>query len=829
RIIFKDFETSNWTWDPVAKAYYWHRFYSHQPDLNFDNPEVRQAVKDVADFWFRLGVDAFRLDAIPYLYERNDTNCENLPETHAYLKELRAHIDKTFPGRMLLAEANQWPDDSVAYFGDGDECQMCFHFPVMPRLFMAVRMEDRYPIIDILRQTPAIPPNCQWAMFLRNHDELTLEMVTDEERDYMYRVYAQDRQARINLGIRRRLAPLLGNNRRRIELMNALLFSMPGTPVLYYGDEIGMGDNIYLGDRNGVRTPMQWNGDRNAGFSEGNPQRLFLPIVSDEEYHPHRVNVEAQQNNPSSLLWWMKRMIEQRKQYKAFGRGSIRFLEPENRKVLVFVRAFGEERLLVVANLSRYTQYIDLDLREWQGMVPVEVFGRVRFPQIDEGFYRITVGAYGFYWFALEPAEASHEAIEIRGGKLEVPVVKIGSFDRLTEDGAVSALTKLLPRFLQTRRWYGGKTRRTTDLDVVELLEIPGIDGYIALVRLDYSEGDPDFYILPVAVARGEAATSVEMRHADSLVARLEARDGSTGVLYGAIWDARFRNALLNLIRDGGALQGRAGVLAGIPAPLLTGEASREEMDSHVTRGEQSNTSMIFGEKYILKLFRKVEPGVNPDIEISSWLTQSGFANSPAFFGHIEYRQPHQEVWHIAILHELVKNDGDAWKYTLDSLSQFYENALAGAEVPARDGISVLDRAWQEPSNRAIELIGTYLESARLLGQRTAEMHLALFKADVPHLAPEPFTDHYRMGLYHAFISQVNRSLDELRRALPRLPEATAQLARSVLEREQEIREGFAGLRTERIQSIRIRAHGDLHLGQVLYTGRDFVIIDFEG
>ncbi|MBC8168028.1 MAG: maltose alpha-D-glucosyltransferase, partial [Bryobacteraceae bacterium] len=282
RIIFKDFETSNWTWDPVAKAYYWHRFYSHQPDLNFDNPEVRQAVKDVADFWFRLGVDAFRLDAIPYLYERNDTNCENLPETHAYLKELRAHIDRTFPGRMLLAEANQWPDDSVAYFGDGDECQMCFHFPVMPRLFMAVRMEDRYPIIDILRQTPAIPPNCQWAMFLRNHDELTLEMVTDEERDYMYRVYAQDRQARINLGIRRRLAPLLGNNRRRIELMNALLFSMPGTPVLYYGDEIGMGDNIYLGDRNGVRTPMQWNGDRNAGFSEANPQRLFLPIVSDE-------------------------------------------------------------------------------------------------------------------------------------------------------------------------------------------------------------------------------------------------------------------------------------------------------------------------------------------------------------------------------------------------------------------------------------------------------------------------------------------------------------------------------------------------------------------
>ena len=362
RIIFKDFETSNWTWDPVAKAYYWHRFYSHQPDLNFDSPAVRQAVKDAAGFWFDMGVDAFRLDAIPYLYERENTNCENLPETHEFLKELRAYIDRKYPGRMLLAEANQWPDDSVAYFGDGNECHMCFHFPVMPRMFMAVRMEDRYPIIEILNQTPPIPANCQWAMFLRNHDELTLEMVTDEERDYMYRVYAHDRQARINLGIRRRLAPLLGNDRRRIELMNALLFSLPGTPVLYYGDEIGMGDNIYLGDRNGVRTPMQWSADRNAGFSNANPQRLYLPIISDPEYGSETINVESQQNNPNSLLWWTKRMIEQRKQYRAFGRGSIQFLHPDNRKVLAFVRQYENEQILVVANLSRYPQYAELDL-----------------------------------------------------------------------------------------------------------------------------------------------------------------------------------------------------------------------------------------------------------------------------------------------------------------------------------------------------------------------------------------------------------------------------------------------------------------------------------
>lgn len=449
RIIFKDFESSNWTWDPVAKAHYWHRFYSHQPDLNFDNPAVRQAVKDVASFWFDMGVDAFRLDAIPYLFEREGTNCENLVETHDFLKEFRAHVDEHYPGRMLLAEANQWPDDSVAYFGTGNECHMCFHFPVMPRMFMAVRMEDRYPIIEILDQTPAIPQNCQWAMFLRNHDELTLEMVTDEERDYMYRVYAQDRQSRINLGIRRRLAPLLGNDRRRVELMNALLFSLPGTPVIYYGDEIGMGDNIYLGDRNGVRTPMQWSADRNSGFSNANPQRLFLPVISDPEYGPETINVESQQNNPNSLLWWMRRTIEHRKQYKAFGRGSIQFLHPDNRKVLAFVRSYQDENILVVANLSRYSQYAELDLSQWKGLAPVEIFGKVRFPSVGEGTYTITLGGHSFYWFSLEHARKSAETIEVG---IKAPTVDIRSWDDLVEEPTLDALARLLPGFLSTLR-----------------------------------------------------------------------------------------------------------------------------------------------------------------------------------------------------------------------------------------------------------------------------------------------------------------------------------------------------------------------------------------
>ena len=411
RIIFTDTERSNWTWDPVANAYYWHRFFHHQPDLNFDNPRVRAEIKKAFDFWLDMGVDGLRLDAIPYLYEREGTNGENLPETHEFLRELRQHMDAKYGDRMLLAEANQWPEDAAAYFGQGDECHMCFHFPVMPRMYMALRMEDRFPLYDILEQTPPIPETSQWALFLRNHDELTLEMVTDEERDYMYRVYAHDPQMRINLGIRRRLAPLLGNNRRRIELLNGLLMSLPGTPVIYYGDEIGMGDNVYLGDRNGVRTPMQWSGDRNAGFSEANRQRLFLPVITDPEYHFEAVNVEAQQANPQSLLWWMKRLIALRKEHVAFGRGSLTFLHPDNRRIVAFVREHEGEQILVVANMSRFVQYADLDLSAYRGLVPVEMFGRVEFPRIGDRPLFMTLGPHAFIWFSLEadPSGRGHE------------------------------------------------------------------------------------------------------------------------------------------------------------------------------------------------------------------------------------------------------------------------------------------------------------------------------------------------------------------------------------------------------------------------------------
>ncbi|HVF56799.1 MAG TPA: maltose alpha-D-glucosyltransferase [Pyrinomonadaceae bacterium] len=402
RIIFTDTERSNWTWDDEAQSFYWHRFFSHQPDLNYDNEEVQQAMLDVVSFWLEMGVDGFRVDAVPYLFEREGTNCENLPETHAFLKRLRAHVESRWPDRLLLAEANQWPEDVVEYFGRGDEFHMNYHFPIMPRLFMALRQEDRRPIVEILERTPAIPENCQWGMFLRNHDELTLEMVTDEERDYLYNEYARDKRMRLNVGIRRRLAPLLDNSRRRIELLHGLLFSLPGSPFLYYGDEIGMGDNIYLGDRDGVRTPMQWSADRNAGFSRADFAQLYFPVIMDTVYGYQSVNVEAQQRYSTSLLQWMRQMIHLRKAHHVFGRGSMQFVKPENRAVFAFTRSYGDDRVLCVFNLSQHAQPAQLALGEHAGETPVEMLGETAFPVIGSEPYQLALAPLGFYWFLLK-------------------------------------------------------------------------------------------------------------------------------------------------------------------------------------------------------------------------------------------------------------------------------------------------------------------------------------------------------------------------------------------------------------------------------------------
>ncbi len=823
RIIFNDFETSNWSWDPVAKSYYWHRFYAHQPDLNFDNPVVQRTMFEVLDFWLDMGVDGLRLDAVPYLFEREGTNCENLSEGHDFLRRLRAHVDRRHTDRMLLAEANQWPEDAVAYFGAGDECHMAFHFPVMPRMFMSVRMEDRFPMVDILDQTPPIADTAQWALFLRNHDELTLEMVTDEERDYMYRMYAVDPQMRINLGIRRRLAPLLGNDRRMIELMNGLLFSLPGTPVVYYGDEIGMGDNIYLGDRNGVRTPMQWSADRNAGFSRANPQQLYLPVIIDPEYHSEAVNVEAQQANPNSLLWWMKRLIAQRKRHPALGRGSLRMLYPENRKVLTFLRSHDDDHILVVANLSRHAQYVELDLSSFRGTTPVELFGGTEFPKIGDLPYLLTLGPHAFYWFLLEPqlkreADASERTLP--------PLSVEGPWHAILRTPKRAPLEEILPAYLRERRWFGGKGRKIKAVRIGEAIPL-GKDPFAFLTFLDveYTEGESDRYVLPLAVSDPDP----EWPPRDA-IATLWSHDGAR-VLYDAVWSPRFGASLLEAIGGRRRLAGRHGELVASPSHVYRRLAQHaSDAEPVVMSAEQSNTSIAYRTSLVLKLIRRADEGTNPDLEIGRFLTDRGrFGQTPALAGSLEFRRTRRAPITVGILQEFVPNEGDAWTYTLDELSSFVERALArnaetsGTLLP--DKTALLDLAGEEPPPRACEEMGRFLESAALLGRRTAELHLALASDDEdPAFAPEPFNELSRRSLYQSLRGQAGRTMALLRRKA-----AGSPMLESVLALNDEIMERFHAVMTERITATRIRCHGDYHLGQVLYTGKDFVIIDFEG
>jgi maltose alpha-D-glucosyltransferase / alpha-amylase len=838
RIIFKDFEHSNWTWDPLAGAYYWHRFYSHQPDLNFDNPRVQQEVIKAMDFWFDAGVDGLRLDAIPYLYEREGTNSENLPETHAFLKQLRAHVDEKYEDRMLLAEANQWPEDSVAYFGDGDECHMSFHFPLMPRMFMGIRMEDRYPIIDILEQTPEIPETAQWAIFLRNHDELTLEMVTDEERDYMYRVYAQDPQMRINLGIRRRLAPLLGNNRRRIELMNGLLMSLPGTPVIYYGDEIGMGDNIYLGDRDSVRTPMQWNSDRNAGFSKANRQRMFLPVIVDPEYHFEAINVETQQDNPHSLLWWMKRLIALRKRFHAFGQGTLEFLHPENRKVLAFVREYEDERILVLANLSRFVQAVDLDLSRWEGLVPVEMFGRVEFPPVSEDSYFITLGPHSFYWFSLEPQRVEVEGGDVHTSDTELPkLTTAGPWTRILNARGRGSLEDVLPGYLRTKRWFGGKSRRIKSARVQDALPVDG-DGagvHLAFVLVEYTEGNPETYAIPLAFATGEHAGHLLEHSPQAALARLGLRSGEDGVLFDALFEPAVAELLLNLIGRRRRLRSNGNQLVGATTSAYRTIMSESDgpLPPRISGAEQSNTSIIYGQDFILKLFRKIEPGVNPDLEIGRYLTRQGFEHSPPIAGWLEYQTRNQEPMTVGILIRYEQNEGDAWTFTLDAISRYFDRVVTETEPPepqSTTSANLLELARLAPPETAIEYFDTYLDDAWLLGKRTAEMHIAMAADQVnPDFAPEQFTTFSQRSIYQSMRTSARQTMQSLRRMRRTLPEEALALADEVISLEPDIEERMRMMIQRRIDGIRSRTHGDYHLGQVLFTGKDFMIIDFEG
>ncbi len=836
RIIFKDFEASNWTWDPVAKAYYWHRFYSHQPDLNFDNPHVQKAMMRVMDYWLNMGIDGLRLDAIPYLYEREGTHCENLPETYEYLKKLRARIDGKFKNKILLAEANQWPEDAAAYFGKGDACHMAFHFPLMPRMFMAVRMEDRFPIIDILEQTPALPEGCQWAIFLRNHDELTLEMVTDEERDYMYRIYARDPKMRINLGIRRRLAPLLENDRRKIELMNVLLFSLPGTPVIYYGDEIGMGDNYYLGDRNGVRTPMQWSADRNAGFSKANPHKLYLPAIIDPEYHYEAVNVENQQRNQSSLLWNMKHLISTRKRFKAFGRGSIEFISPDNPKVLAFIRQYQEETILVVVNLSRHSQIAELDLSRFSGFVPQTLFSKNKFPKIKEDPYLITLTAYGYFRFLLRKEEASVE----RRGEERIPEIRVSfHWENVLQEKARETLEReILPSYIRGCRWFGGKARDIQRLTIIEAIPI-GRDAAasrLLLLEVAYIEGLPEIYLLPVTFAPEEKGAKIVSEFPQGVVARLKVGE-TEGVLYDAVYDETFRRTLLWMISRKYRTKADGGELVAIPGKCFKELAAKMALplESQVVRAEQSNTSLLYGDTLFFKVYRRLDEGLNPDLEIGRFLTEEvAFSRVPPFAGAIEYRRPGAQPIVIGVLQGYVPNEGDAWRYTVDAAGRYFERVLSirneVSEIPKASS-SILRIAFQEIPPLLQELLGgAHLEMATLLGKRTAELHIALSSnKEDPNFAPEPYTMLYQRSLYQSMQSRARQVLQLLRKNIGRFPKEVGGTMQEVLGLEKAIMARFKEIYQTKISTMKIRIHGDYHLGQVLYTGNDFFIIDFEG
>jgi maltose alpha-D-glucosyltransferase / alpha-amylase len=843
RVIFQDYEQSNWTWDGVANAYFWHRFFSHQPDLNYDHPPVRKAMKETVEFWLDLGVDGLRLDAVPYLTEAEGTSGENLPGTHAFLKDLRAYIDARYDDRMLLAEANQWPEDAAAYFGDGDECHMAFHFPLMPRLFMALRTEDRLPVQDILAQTPEIPEASQWALFLRNHDELTLEMVTDEERLYMYHAFAPSEDARVNVGIRRRLAPLLGNSRRRIELMNALLCSLPGTPVLYYGDEIGMGDNIYLGDRDGVRTPMQWSADRNAGFSSASAQRLYLPLIVDYEYHHEAVHVEAQEGNPHSLLAFVKRLLFLRKQSPAFGRGDMIMLNPTNHRVLAFIREYDGERILVVANLSRFSQSVELDLGTYQGLVPVEMFGRIPFWEISDAPYPLTLGPHGFFWFRLTAAATL--ATGLAGGEGQTLPV-LATNDRLADvvvDLERSQLERILPDIIGRQPWIRRSPDTMLTARLMDAIPLPHAQRptWIVPTTVSYSDRDPETYLLVLSFVSDDE--NGEDGHSNAIpVARVQARNDGEAIL----------------VDDTG--RGEHGVVNAIvrwmvespdtPLPGAQGEVAVEwtqrdagfqlppadaSVQPPIDDGE--NNPVFRSEQLVVKLLRRLNDGINPEWEIGQVLTEAGFPHVPAVLGALQYLRPNAPQVTIALLQDHVENEGTAWDMTSRFLDTLIHRAsregLVVSEPPALTATAMLEALGtrqERPESPLADSLDPWLDFARLLGERTANLHQTLGSiTSRPAFAPEPYSGYDRRSLYQSMRGLTARTLRSLRNMTSRMDEEEQDLAANLLDHEHDIYTRLHGILDVETPGCRLRGHGDFHLGQVLMTGDDVVFIDFEG
>jgi len=815
RIIFLDTERSNWTWDPVAGAYFWHRFYSHQPDLNYDNPRVLKAMLGVMRYWLELGVDGFRLDAVPYLIEREGTNNENLPETHAILRHIRAELDATFPGRMLLAEANQWPEYTKDYFGDGDECHMAFHFPLMPRIYMAIGREDRFPITDIMRQTPPILENCQWAIFLRNHDELTLEMVTDIERDYLWEVYAADRRARVNLGIRRRLSPLLERDRRRVELLNCLLLSMPGTPVIYYGDEIGMGDNIYLGDRDGVRTPMQWTSDRNGGFSRANPAALVLPPVMDPLYGFESVNVEAQSRDPHSLLNWTRRSLAVRRQHLAFGRGSLCFLYPKNRKVLAYLREHKGETILCVANVAHSPQAVELDLSEFVGRIPVELNNGSPFPPIGQLTYLLTLPPYGFYWFILAKEgdwPSWHTPAPEPMPEYHTIVLRSDLAKTLLESGRHVLEREVLPSYLAKRRWFAAKDETLKAVRLAYLARLPGEQPlFLSEIETTTSTGTARWLIPLALVWEGEPASALTSQ----LTLAHVRRERRVGLLTDGFAVPAFAHQIVALLAQGACRASPDGEIRFEPTPDCV-ESLHLPADADINwlSAEQSNSSLIVGDAVMLKIFRRISGGPHPEAEMGRYLTQHGFANAPPLLGEIARVGPDGTRFSLAIAQGFVHNQGDAWSWLLDQLLRALDDLTAPALADDAEAGHMSD----------------YEVLAARIGQRLGDLHVVLARpSEDPAFAPATATaqdvarwrEHTQARLEAAFgviteRKKWDRPDDEARAA------ALQKSRQALLAALHDLAQAGAGSLTSRI-------HGDFHLGQVLVVSGDVYIIDFEG
>jgi maltose alpha-D-glucosyltransferase / alpha-amylase len=823
RIIFLDTEKSNWTWDPVAKQYFWHRFYSHQPDLNFDNPQVLKAVLSVMRFWLDMGVDGLRLDAIPYLIERDGTNNENLPETHEVLKKIRAEVDAHYPDKMLLAEANQWPEDTQMYFGEGNECHMAFHFPLMPRMYMAIAQEDRFPITDILRQTPDIPESCQWAIFLRNHDELTLEMVTDRERDYLWNYYASDRRARINLGIRRRLAPLVERDRRRVELLNSLLLSMPGTPTLYYGDEIGMGDNIFLGDRDGVRTPMQWSIDRNGGFSKADPASLVLPPVMDPLYGFQTINVESQLGDTHSLLNWTRRMLAVRKQQKAFGRGTLKMLSPSNRRIIAYVREYeGEdghkETILCVANLSRAAQAAELELAAYEGTVPVEMVGGTSFPPIGKLNYLLTLPPYGFFWFLLaEEAQMPswHTPALEPMPELRTLVVK-RSLDELMIESCRNVLEReSLPGYLANRRWFAGQGSDAAKIRLLCAIPFGPATDMTVLSEVKVKRGgSTENYQLPMGFIDEQQANSGAGQAAALAMARLRRFD-RVGLLTDAVTLDRFTRRILSNLRGSEVIRSEDQEIQFLPGPLLAEMEDQPEEEIHLSSAEQSNSSLIIGERMMLKVIRRVMPGIHPETEVGGYLTQAGFANIAPLLGEVRRVDSSGEPHTLMVLQGYLSSQGDAWQWTQDTLSRAVRDELAG-------GVSTMESQYTALAE--LEAFAT------MLGQRLGEMHALLARSsDNPDFGHVASTPQDTVEWARAIADQVRESIDEALKTQDKLPEDAAAELDWLAAHRKDVLQLVEQLARKSEGGIRIRVHGDLHLGQVLVVKGDAFFIDFEG